>query len=67
VADGGLFQYANRGRQVVQMKARCIDYHLNLLGIRVWQHECQLVAKGDGDWHPIGPKWPLPLRISRWA
>ena len=38
-----------------------IDYRLKLLGIRVTRAECQLIAKGNGDWETIGPKWALPI------
>jgi hypothetical protein len=40
-----------------------IDYCLNILGIRVWEKTCQLIAKGDGHWEPIGPTWDLPIEI----
>ena len=40
-----------------------IDYCLNLLGIRVWSDRCQLIAKGDGNWLPLGPKWDLPVEV----
>ena len=40
-----------------------IDYRLNLLGLRVTQTECQLIARGDGHWEPMGPKWTLPVEF----
>jgi hypothetical protein len=40
-----------------------IDYCLNILGIRVWKESCQLIAKSNGDWTFIGPKWDLPVEI----
>ncbi len=42
--------------------AGTIDYRLNILGIRVSEHGCQLVAKGgDGErWNTIGPRRDLP-------
>ena len=40
-----------------------VDYCLNILGIRVWRDVCQLIAKGNGDWGFIGPKWALPIVI----
>lgn len=40
-----------------------IDYRLNLLGLRVTQTECQLIARGDGHWEAMGPKWPLPVEF----
>ena len=42
-----------------------IDYCLNLLGVRVWRNSCQLIAKGDGNWGPLGPKWDLPIEIPK--
>ena len=42
-----------------------IDYCLQLLGIRVWASSCQLIAKGDGNWGPLGPKWDLPIDIPQ--
>ena len=49
--------------RVVDEELRCIDYRLNLLGIRVAQSECRLIARGDGHWEPIGPLWPLPIEF----
>src|SRR5688572_30466494 len=42
-----------------------IDYHLNLLGVRVTSQSCQLIARSatGGHWEPLGPKWPLPIEI----
>lgn len=42
-----------------------IDYCLNILGIRVWKLQCQLIAKTDGNWTSVGPKWDLPVEIPR--
>jgi hypothetical protein len=42
-----------------------IDYCLNILGIRVLEKACRLIAKGNGEWSPIGPLWDLPLEIPR--
>ena len=46
-------------------EAGTIDYRLNILGIRVSEHGCQLVAKGgDGEWwNTIGPCRDLPVHI----
>ena len=45
---------------------RAIDYRLNILGIRVWENACQLIAKsGDGSWSGIGPRWDLPVSIPQ--
>jgi hypothetical protein len=43
--------------------ANHIDYCLNILGVRVWRDVCQLIAKSDGQWTFIGPKWDLPIEI----
>lgn len=40
-----------------------VDYHLNHLGVRVSEHECQLVARTDGHWNVVGPACPLPIEI----
>jgi hypothetical protein len=42
-----------------------IDYCLQQLGIRVWAESCQLIAKGDGNWGPLGPKWDLPIEVPQ--
>jgi hypothetical protein len=52
-----------KGERFADSSARHIDYCLNILGIRVWETQCQLIAKGDGHWGPIGPKWDLPVQI----
>lgn len=44
-----------------------IDYRLNILGIRVWEHSCQLIAKSGTAWSPIGPRWDLPIHIPNGA
>jgi hypothetical protein len=41
-----------------------IGYRLNLLGIRVHQDGCFLVAKfSPSEWKTVGPKRPLPVKI----
>lgn len=47
--------------RIVDLEARTIEYRLNLLGIRVWEHRCQLIAKGDGHWNALGPQRQLPI------
>ena len=47
----------------VDPECKYIDYHLNLLGIRVTAHDCQLVARREGHWETIGPSWPLPIEV----
>jgi hypothetical protein len=40
-----------------------IDYCLNLLGIRVWERRCQLIARLDGEWTFLGPPRDLPIYV----
>ena len=49
--------------RVVDIPARAIDYRLNILGVRVWEKECQLIAKSNDEWSTIGPRWDLPVEI----
>ena len=51
--------------KVVDRNEGLIDYRLNILGIRVWENSCQLIAKGAGEWSTIGPRWDLPLHVPR--
>ena len=39
------------------------DYLLNLLGIRVWKDECQLISWSGEEWVAIGPRHRLPLEM----
>lgn len=48
---------------IVDYEVQQIDYHLNLLGVRVWKSACQLIARGQGKWTSIGPKRRLPIDI----
>ena len=52
-----------KNRRIVDREAQYIDYHLNLLGVRVWRSACQLIARGQGTWAAIGPKRTLPIDI----
>ena len=49
--------------RIVDSEACHIDYRLNLLGVRVRDKDCQLIARGTGSWEPMGPKWELPVDI----
>jgi len=49
--------------RIVDSEACDIDYRLNLLGVRVRDKDCQLIARGNGSWEPMGPKWELPVNI----
>lgn len=44
-----------------------IDYTLNLLGIRVWERSCVLIAKSGWEWKPLGPPRALPIQVPRRA
>lgn len=47
--------------------ANLIGYRLNILGIRVRNDCCQLVAKTQEGWTTIGPLRKLPVRIPQTA
>jgi hypothetical protein len=38
---------------------------LNILGIRVWEHSCQLIARTGENWSTIGPRWDLPVQVPK--
>lgn len=42
---------------------RHIDYCLHILGIRVWENTCQLLAKCDGQWVSLGGEHNLPIQV----
>jgi len=49
--------------RLVDREAQHIDYRLNQLGVRVRKSTCQLIARGEGDWAPLGPRRRLPIDI----
>jgi hypothetical protein len=49
--------------RIVHEAEQCIGYKLNLIGIRVYREHCQLVARIDGTWLPIGPPRKLPFLV----
>jgi hypothetical protein len=51
--------------RVVNLSAGVIDYRLNILGVRVSEHSCQLIAKGVNGWDTLGPRWDLPVHVPR--
>ncbi|MDI1227294.1 MAG: hypothetical protein PSY14_06385 [bacterium] len=52
--------------RIIDRELRCIDYRLNILGIRVWEDSCQLISKtGESSWTALGPRWDLPVRVPR--
>ena len=42
-----------------------LDYRLNILGVRVWEQSCQLIAKSAQGWETLGPRWNLPVQVPR--
>lgn len=42
-----------------------IDYRLNILGIRVCEDSCQLIARSGAEWTTMGPRWNLPVHVPR--
>ena len=44
-----------RNLRIIDREAQQIDYHLNILGVRVWKSACQLIARAEGKWTSIGP------------
>jgi hypothetical protein len=49
--------------RVADRVGRVIDYRLNILGIRVWQDACQLIARSGAEWSALGPRWDLPVHV----
>jgi hypothetical protein len=49
--------------RIVDHEAQQIDYHLNILGVRVWRSACQLIARTGQKWTSIGPERSLPIDI----
>lgn len=49
--------------KVENLAARTIDYRLNILDVRVWEHSCQLIARSGREWGTIGPLWDLPVHV----
>jgi hypothetical protein len=49
--------------RVVNKQLQCIGYRLNLLGVRVYRHHAQLVARSGGEWVTIGPPRELPIEV----
>ena len=56
-------------RRHVDPDGNFIDYRLSLLGVRVMELECQLIARdaATGRWEPVGPSWPLPIEVPAGA
>jgi hypothetical protein len=50
--------------RVVNQQKRCISYTLNILGLRVFEGQCELIAKHGGQWVAIGNVKKLPLNVD---
>ena len=48
---------------VVGVAALFIDYRLNIRGIRICEHSCQLIARSGKQWGKIGPRGHLPVHV----
>ena len=49
--------------RVVNKQLQCIGYRLNLLGVGVYRHYAQLVARSGGEWVTIRPLRELPIEV----
>lgn len=48
---------------VIDRKEKWIGHRLNILGVRVADDHCQLVAKAGKDWITMGITRALPIRV----
>lgn len=53
--------------KVINREERWIGFRLNILGIRVWDDACQLVAKSGNQWVTLGQSRCLPIQVPRTA
>ena len=51
--------------RVASPNGRFIDYRLNILGIRVWEDFCQLIARSGAEWSTIGTQRDLPVDVPQ--
>jgi hypothetical protein len=51
--------------KVADPAAGMIDYRLNILRIRVWEHFCQVIARSGKAWGTIGPRCDLPAHVPQ--
>jgi hypothetical protein len=51
--------------RIVNRNGRWIGHRLNILGIRVWENACQLVARNGTEWITLGPPRDLPVQVPR--
>ena len=47
--------------RVINQEKRCVSYMLNILGLRVFEGRCELIAKHGDQWVAIGNARELPL------
>src|SRR4051794_40734229 len=50
--------------RVVNREERSISYTLNMLGLRVFDGMCELIARQGNDWVSIGSAKKLPVDLS---
>jgi len=62
VCDLALKRASDRYR-VVDRNAQHVDYYLGVLGIRVGESACRLIAKVDNGWQEFGPDRSLPIAV----
>jgi CheY-like chemotaxis protein len=62
VCDLALKQASDRYR-VVDRNAQHVDYYLGVLGIRVSEGTCRLLAKVGNAWQELGPDRGLPIAV----
>lgn len=53
-----------REMRVVNREERHISYTLNILGLRVFEDVCELIARRGDEWVSIGSAKQLPLDLS---
>lgn len=53
------------GQRIIDTGAFWMDFHLNQLGLRVWEHSCQLISKHRDTWVTLGPAVALPVLTPR--
>jgi hypothetical protein len=58
---------ADKMTKVVNHDSSSIDYRLNILGIRIHEDSCSLIARSEQGWIPIGAPRDLPLKIPATA
>ena len=49
--------------RVVDRNAKHVDYYLGVLGIRVSENACRLIARVGSNWQELGPARSLPIGV----